>query len=413
MANPGLPKGPETATERLVSAAFSLPPDSRVPSAVEQVLAGHAGLVDTGRANALAFAAALSAIAPATRAALTSDLKCYLGWCASRRPPEPAIPARPEALVAYLHWLAKGATRREGSRPEGGRREGAKPATLARRIASIARAHRMLGFGEHEPLPTRACMVTDTLKGLRRQKRHRQRQAAPLRLGAEMAEGQGAPAGPTLRALLAACGPDLPGLRDAALFSTAYDAGLRVSELVAANVADLHQEADGSGRLEIAHSKTDQTGQGALVWLSGETMARLSAWLLASGIVQGPVFRRINVLARRTGQDGAHVVRHCLGARPLTRQGVVTILRSRLLAAIDADHVDLEPGREGEVIAALSAHSFRVGLTQDLFAAGEDGAGIALALRWSSPATALRYARDLAVGSNAAARVLARVRTGS
>ncbi len=61
---------------------------------------------------------------------------------------------------------------------------------------------------------------------------------------------------------------------------------------------------------------------------------------------------------------------------------------------------------------ALSAHSFRVGLTQDLFAAGEDGSGIALALRWSSPNTALRYARELAVGSNAAARVLGRLRAG-
>ena len=42
--------------------------------------------------------------------------------------------------------------------------------------------------------------------------------------------------------------------------------------------------------------------------------------------------------------------------------------------------------------------------------AGEDGAGIALALRWSSPTTALRYARELAVGSNAAARVLGKLR---
>ena len=63
-------------------------------------------------------------------------------------------------------------------------------------------------------------------------------------------------------------------------------------------------------------------------------------------------------------------------------------------------------------MAALSAHSFRVGLTQDLFAAGEDGAGIALALRWSSPTTALGYARELAAGSNAAARVIGRMRRG-
>jgi hypothetical protein len=103
-------------------------------------------------------------------------------------------------------------------------------------------------------------------------------------------------------------------------------------------------------------------------------------------------------------------VRQFIGAKPLTRQGVVAILRRRVLAAIDAGHVELEPGREGETAPSLSAHSFRVGLTQDLFAAGEDGAGIALALRWSSQATALRHARELAVGSNAAARVLGKLR---
>src|SRR3546814_5251989 len=91
-------------------------------------------------------------------------------------------------------------------------------------------------------------------------------------------------------------------------------------------------------------------------------------------------------------------------------QGVVAILRRRVLEAIDLGHVELEPGMEGDTVRGLSAHSFRVGLTQDLFAAGEDGSGIALALRWSSPTTALRYARELAVGNNAAARVLGRLR---
>lgn len=132
--------------------------------------------------------------------------------------------------------------------------------------------------------------------------------------------------------------------------------------------------------------------------------------LLASGIAQGPVFRRINVLATNAGNEGQQIVRRVIGAEPLTSQGVVAILRRRVLVAIDLGHVELAPGREGETVRSLSAHSFRVRLTQDLFAAGEDGAGIALALRWSSPTTALRYARELAVGSNAAARVLGKLR---
>ena len=374
--------------------------DQPAPSSVELVLRRYAPLVDARGASGLGFEAAVAAMAPATKAAITADFKCFLHWCATRRPAERAVPAQPETLVHYLRWLAKGSDKRAA----------AKPATLARRIASIARVHRMLGFGEMEPLPTQAGMVRDTLKGIRREKRARQRQAAPLRYGEAMGEGQAPPEGVTIQALLAACGSDVVGLRDAALISLAYDAGLRVSELVGTTVADLRQVADNSGRLDISHSKTDQVGEGAMAWLSPDTMARVSAWLLASGISEGPVFRRINVLTSDAGGEGQRVIRHYIGDKALTRQGVVAILRRRTYGAIDLGLVELELGMEGEAVRSLSAHSFRVGLTQDLFAAGEDGAGIALALRWSSPTTALRYARELAVGSNAAARVLGKLR---
>ncbi len=141
-------------------------------------------------------------------------------------------------------------------------------------------------------------------------------------------------------------------------------------------------------------------------------MARRSAWLLASGITPGAVFRRINVLTSPPDDAGQQVQRHYIGQKPLTRQGVVAIRRRRVFAAIDLGHVELEAGMEGATVRSLSAHSFRVGLTQDLFAAGEDGAGMALALRWSPTATALRYACELVVGNHAAARVLGRMRAG-
>jgi len=224
--------------------------------------------------------------------------------------------------------------------------------------------------------------------------------------------GSDARRGVTIRALLDSCGKDLVGLRDAALLSLTYDAGLRVSELVGTTVAAVKPKPDRTGRLTIAYSKTDRKGEGAMAWLSPDTMERISAWLLASGISEGPLFRRIHILTSGAGGQGEQKARPYLGAKALTRQGVVAILRRRVLRAIDLGTVELEPGMEGETLAALSAHSFRVGLTQDLFAAGEDGSGIALALRWSSPTTALRYARELAVGSNAAARVLGRMRGG-
>lgn len=381
-------------------AADPLRADAPLPSSVELVLRAHAQAIEVTQASPLALEAAVAAMAPATRAAITADLKCFLGWCARHK--AVAVPATPETLVHYLRWLGAGS----------GTRRAAKSATLARRIASIARVHRILGFGDKEPLPTQAGMVRDTLKAVHKEKRERPRQAAPLRFGAAMNEAETPPSGITLRTLLDACGADPVGLRDAALFSLAYDAGLRVSELVGTTVADVKQLVDGSGRLTIPYSKTDQDGNGALAWVSPETMQRLSAWLLASGICEGPLFRRINILTTKGDGGGQQLVRHCLGAKALTRQGVVAILRRRTYQAIDLGHVELEPGVEGATVGSLSAHSFRVGLTQDLFAAGEDGAGIALALRWSSSTTALRYARELAVGSNAAARVLGRLRGG-
>lgn len=139
--------------------------DRPFPSAVELVLGGHALLVSTPRASPLALEAALAAMALATKAAITADLKYFLKWCGARRPVAAAIPATSETLVRYLRWLAKGAENRAPL----------KPATLARRIASIGRTHRLLGFEETQPLPTQAGMVRDTLKGIARASRQRQR----------------------------------------------------------------------------------------------------------------------------------------------------------------------------------------------------------------------------------------------
>ena len=156
---------------------------------------------------------------------------------------------------------------------------------------------------------------------------------------------------------------------------------------------------------------------------------------MQSGIEDGPLFRRVGVDRRRArapvppqayhsipgntrhwqerlrGSPAVQaMVTYTIGETPLTRQGVCAIYRRVALAAADAGLVEIPGAKLFEALAALSTHSLRVGLTQDLFAAGEDGAGIALTLRWSSPTTALRYGRKLAVRSNAASRVLSRVR---
>lgn len=49
-----------------------------------------------------------------------------------------------------------------------------------------------------------------------------------------------------------------------------------------------------------------------------------------------------------------------------------------------------------ERLQKISGHSTRVGVNQDLFASGEDLAGIIDALRWKSPRMPLAYNRNLA-----------------
>ena len=336
----------------------------------------------------------LAAMADATKAAIAADLDCWRDWCGEEN--RTPLPADPEDMVRYVNALDA---------------KGKKPATLARRIASLGSVHRMMGLAG-DTAPTDAPMVRAALKAVRRRRGARQRQAAPLRLGKAL--DTHVTKGFTLAALLDACGGDLQGLRDAALLSLGYDAGLRVSELTVVERLQIDQQEDGSATLFIPFSKTDQDGEGAWAWLSAETMRRVHAWEEASDIKEGPLFRRVGVDRRRAQQAEPETAlartTYSVGTASLTRQGVNGIYRRIALAAYDKGLVSLPAGKLHDAIQALSTHSLRVGLTQDLFAAGEDGVGIAQALRWSSPATALRYGRKLAVRSNVAARVLSRVR---
>src|SRR3546814_18977841 len=99
----------------------------------------------------------------------------------------------------------------------------------------------------------------------------------------------------TLAALLDACGGDLQGLRDAALLSLRYDAGLRVSELTVVEAVHIDPQQDGSAPLFIPFSKPDQESVGAWSWLSALTLRRVGAWLEESGIEAGPLFLQVGV----------------------------------------------------------------------------------------------------------------------
>ena len=174
------------------------------------------------------------------------------------------------------------------------------------------------------------------------------------------------------------------GLRDAALLAVASDGLLRVSEIAALDVGDVQVEADGSGRLLVGESKTDQEGQGAVLYLGALTVTRVNAWLAAAGHQDGPLFRRVRRGGRVEGDPG----------RRLSVNAIRRIIRSRAAAV----------GIEGRV----SGHSLRVGGAQSLAAGGASLVEMQTAGRWQSPAMPGHYAR----GQLAARGAVARVRYG-
>ena len=352
------------------------------------------------------FETALDALSLNSKIALASDLDCYVDWCLENK--RTALPASAETILDYMDARS---------------RAGAKLATIERRFASIVKAHRLLEI-ENDELKRQ--VIRDKLKVIGKRKGKRQRQAEALRHD----EGSGTSEhNVSVSSLIESCSDTLTGLRDAALLSAGFDAGLRVSELTAIEVAHIEPAKDGEGTLFIPDSKTDQEGEGAFAWLSAETMQRIGRWLEEAGIAEGTVFRRVHVRRRkaREGQVRKEWVRststvrtvqieppspatatYTVGTNPLTRQGVVKIIRRVIETAWLDGRITVRADNIDDYLRRVSTHSLRVGLTQELIAGGQEGIAIAQALRWTSTSTVLRYGAKLRVGSGAAARVLRR-----
>ena len=177
-------------------------------------------------------------------------------------------------------------------------------------------------------------------------------------------------------------GQSLAGLRDAALIAVMSDCLLRVSEAVALQVDGLQLESDGTGRLTIGQSKTDQEGEGAVLFVGAPTVSRVRAWMRAASIESGPIFRRV-----RRGDK-------VIGAASLSTRAARAIIQRRAKAA------DLQ--------GLFSGHSLRVGAAQSLAAGGASLVEMQTAGRWQSPAMPGHYAR----GQLAARGAVARLRYG-
>ena len=238
----------------------------------------------------------------------------------------------------------------------------------------------------------------------------RYRAAAPIGMVA------GTPFGPGIRALLEACADDLPGLRDRALLSVAYDTGLRASELVAVAVEHIVDAIDPEARLlHIHRSKGDPEGKGATAYLSPRSVCAIAAWQAASGIAAGSLLRRVQVRRykpRKAVPKRAVPARvdYDVGAGALHPGSIGPIWRVMIRRAFERGTLpDLTMDDVVRLLKGISAHSTQVGLNQDLFASGEDLAGIMDALRWKSPRMPLAYNRNLAAEQGAEGRLMAKL----
>jgi integrase len=155
-----------------------------------------------------------------------------------------------------------------------------KVGSVQRRLNAIAEAHKASGIES----PTRAPIVTNTMKGIRRTKG-----TAPVQKSAALTDD--------IRAMVDQCDPGLIGARDRALVLMGFASAFRRSELVALDVADCAFGKDGL-TVTLRRSKTDQTCAGRKIGIpygaNPDTcpVRTVLGWIELPGITNGPCSAR-------------------------------------------------------------------------------------------------------------------------
>lgn len=273
-----------------------------------------------------------NSLSSATKRAYASDLAHFHRWGG-------AIPASPSMIASYIAACAAAE----------------KPATLARRIASLSKAHEALGCAN----PTKAEIVRGTLRGIGRTLDTAQKQAKPL-LREDLFQ------------ILEQMDDSPKAQRDKALLLVGFAGAFRQSELVSLDVADINYVRQGIV-LTLRKSKTDQTGAGRKIGIPfGRTrwcpVKHLAGWLDHAEIEKGPIFRVIN----RHG--------HIADER-LSGEAVSNIVKQGAEAA----------GFDSE---GYSGHSLRAGLATSAALAGASTWKIRAQTGHASDAMLSRYIRD-------------------
>lgn len=290
------------------------------------------------------------AYAPNTLRTWRADWRVWTAFCAAHGH---------SALPAELHVLREFLVDRIAA--------GRKRATLEHYLATLSVVHSLAQLTS----PMDSMEARLMWRGLRREHlTQRQRQAKGLTLD-------------DIDNIVGTLDPNVPrDIRDAALLRVAFEGMFRRSELIVLRVEDFSVEPDGSGRLFLQRSKTDQEASGVVQYISPDTVLCIKAWLDISQVSGGPIFRSTPRSNRADRYD-----------TPLSDRDVARIFKQRALAA------GLDPER-------ISGHSTRVGAAQDLLAANFSGAEIMRQGRWKTERMIVRYGENLSAGRGAMARML-------
>jgi integrase len=161
--------------------------------------------------------------------------------------------------------------------------------TLVHRVSVLSKAHQVAAVANPCEAPRVRELLAKTRRGYAKRGALAQKKPALTR--------------EPLEALLETCDASLAGLRDRALLLFAFSSGgCRRSEVTQATLENTRREGN-AFVFTLAHSKTNQTGQDRSdndKPVAGRAAAALTAWLAASKVKSGPIFRRV----RRGGAIG-------------------------------------------------------------------------------------------------------------
>lgn len=280
--------------------------------------------------------AAKGAFAENTERARKSDWKIFESWCDDQE--KISLPSSTETLVSFIDFQSKIK----------------KVASVKRYLTTIATAHKVAGFKN----PVQNEFIRLSVRRMSRKNGTRQKQAKGFNW-------------PQIHLALKTLDDSPRSLLDKTLVCISYDTLCRRSETVAIRVEDISFSDDGSATVNIIRSKTDQTGEGVMKYLSPTSVDCLNQWLAFAKIIEGPIFRGLN--------RWHHVL-----PGPLSGEGV-----SRSLKRVAQ--------QSGLDIENISGHSTRVGACQDLVSAGIDMPAIMQAGGWKNPERIARYSEELQV----------------